>query len=358
MPVADFLNAANGGRDGGHGHAEIFDQGHQAVKGLDPAHGRHQTVPDFGQGGPFAAGSVVQLISRAPRRVHTAVYPALVRFHRGPVAVDLQQNLALDGFRGISTSSFSAMISMETRSRTSQVQMGMPEVSISSTASPAASRDGKSILAKSEYSGCGSIFSVASRITPKVPSAPVNMWVKSNPVDLLGAMVPVSMTDPSAMATVRPRTKSLVVPYLTARMPLALVDIMPPMVATGGATRIGWEKVSRRQSLVQDRADHARFHAHEPVFQIDFQDAVHFDHIQQNGPPKGDWAAPVTEVPAPRGTSGILYSARHLDDHDRLSSVGREHDHIRRTLMNGHVPGVGQAVHLTDGYVFRPDNIP
>jgi hypothetical protein len=70
---------------------------------------------------------------------------------------------------------------------------------------------------------------VPSVIIPKVPSAPMKSLVKSGPTEDFFARDRVVMTEPSAVTTVTFNTFSRIVPYLTALVPDAPVDIIPPV---------------------------------------------------------------------------------------------------------------------------------
>ena len=77
-------------------------------------------------------------------------------------------------------------------------------------------------------------FSRRRVTTPRVPSAPTINLVSSSPAEDCLAREPtepVSITWPSGRTTSRPNTQALVGPYLTARMPWALVEAIPPTVA-------------------------------------------------------------------------------------------------------------------------------
>ena len=69
---------------------------------------------------------------------------------------------------------------------------------------PASSIFLKRTCANATYSGTGRIFRVASVTIPSVPSAPQKRWVKSYPVENLGASDPVLITSPLAGVPVKP----------------------------------------------------------------------------------------------------------------------------------------------------------
>ena len=100
---------------------------------------------------------------------------------------------------GTSRPILSFITSMETPSRTSQVETGMPEEKISSTAAPASTMVGKESLAKARYWGLGRILKVTSVRTPRVPSVAAKRWARSYPAEDLRALVPVRTTRPSDM---------------------------------------------------------------------------------------------------------------------------------------------------------------
>ena len=81
------------------------------------------------------------------------------------------------------------------------------------------------------YSGLGIIFKVASHTTAKVPSEPMIRSFREKPLEFFTTLLPRVRTSPLGSTTFKARTASRVTPYLTARMPPALVEMLPPMVA-------------------------------------------------------------------------------------------------------------------------------
>ena len=80
-------------------------------------------------------------------------------------------------------------------------------------------------------SGIGESFKCTSVIIPKVPSEPPNKFVKLYPADVFLARVPVFIISPLAKITVNPITTVRIVPYLTAIVPDAEHDAIPPKAA-------------------------------------------------------------------------------------------------------------------------------
>lgn len=81
-------------------------------------------------------------------------------------------------------------------------------------------------------------LSLTDVIIPSVPSDPTNKFVRFIPADDLQArqcLPAVSMMSPFATTISRPSTFSFIVPYLTAFVPEADADDMPPSngLATG-----------------------------------------------------------------------------------------------------------------------------
>ena len=72
-------------------------------------------------------------------------------------------------------------------------------------------------------------FSVTSVMIPRVPSEPHIRRASWYPEESLMVLVPQRTISPSALTKVSPMTKSLVAPYLTARIPEALLATMPPI---------------------------------------------------------------------------------------------------------------------------------
>ena len=62
-------------------------------------------------------------------------------------------------------------------------------------------------------------------------------------------------------------------------------------------------------------------------------------------PPLAGNTAPVTLVPAPRATTGILWAAAILTMPTTSSVVLSKNNYIRNTLMNRHVPGKTDTVY-------------
>ena len=93
--------------------------------------------------------------------------------------------------------------------------------------------ESNAIAPTTSFSGKWASLRVTSVITPNVPSLPQNNLVKSYPVELFRARDLVLRTWPPGSTTVRLRTQSFIVPYLTALVPEAEVAIIPPMCAFG-----------------------------------------------------------------------------------------------------------------------------
>jgi len=78
--------------------------------------------------------------------------------------------------------------------------------------------------------GAGSSPTVISVITPRVPSDPTSNDVRSSPPTAFTVGGEVRITSPLASTTSSERTASRVTPYLTQRIPPALVATFPPSV--------------------------------------------------------------------------------------------------------------------------------
>ena len=69
------------------------------------------------------------------------------------------------------------------------------------------------------------ILIVAAVIRANVPSEPTKRLVKLYPAEVFFALVPVFIISPFAKTTVKPDTTVLIVPYLTAIVPDAEVEV-------------------------------------------------------------------------------------------------------------------------------------
>ena len=76
----------------------------------------------------------------------------------------------------------------------------------------------------------GKIFRVASVITPKVPSEPTKILVKSSPTTPFDVSTPTECDIPRPSINFNPRILSRGVPYFTALGPAELFAIFPPIV--------------------------------------------------------------------------------------------------------------------------------
>lgn len=88
---------------------------------------------------------------------------------------------------------------------------------------------------------------------PRVPSAPMNKFVRSGPAELFLALDRVVMTSPEGSTAVKDKKQPcLAVPYLTAFVPLHPVEIIPPMVAPGPGSKgkNRFESCFERKSLI------------------------------------------------------------------------------------------------------------
>ena len=69
-------------------------------------------------------------------------------------------------------------------------------------------------------------------IIPRVPSEPINKFVKLYPAEVFFVLAPVLMISPLGRTTVRPEITVLIVPYFTAIVPDADVAAIPPRAAS------------------------------------------------------------------------------------------------------------------------------
>ena len=81
-------------------------------------------------------------------------------------------------------------------------------------------------------SGIGDNLNWTSVIIPKVPSDPINKLVKLYPAEVFLVLAPVLIISPLGKTTVKPEITVLIVPYLTAIVPEAEVDAIPPSAAS------------------------------------------------------------------------------------------------------------------------------
>ena len=72
----------------------------------------------------------------------------------------------------------------------------------------------------------------AAVIIPRVPSEPINKFVKLYPADDFFALAPVFIISPFGKTTVKPEMIVLIVPYFTAIVPDADVAAIPPRAAS------------------------------------------------------------------------------------------------------------------------------
>ena len=80
-------------------------------------------------------------------------------------------------------------------------------------------------------SGIGDNLSWISVITPSVPSEPMNKFVKLYPAEVFFVLLPVFIISPFGRTTVNPVITVFIVPYLTAIVPEAEVEAIPPIAA-------------------------------------------------------------------------------------------------------------------------------
>ena len=92
----------------------------------------------------------------------------------------------------------------------------MPALKIADTASQANAAWGNDATKTNRYLGKGISFKVASVITAKVPSDPINKCVRLYPVEFFNTFAPVRIIFPSAITASRLNTYSRVTPYFTA----------------------------------------------------------------------------------------------------------------------------------------------
>ena len=85
--------------------------------------------------------------------------------------------------------------------------------------------------------GLGRSRRTAFVITPKVPSPPINNCLRSYPVLFFNTLFSDDKIVPSARTTSTLSTISRVIPYRITRLPPALVDKLPPIVALPRAPR-------------------------------------------------------------------------------------------------------------------------
>ena len=66
---------------------------------------------------------------------------------------------------------------------------------------------------------------------PRVPSDPINKFVKLYPAEVFFVLPPVVMISPFGKTTVKPEITDFMVPYFTAIVPDAEVAAIPPKAA-------------------------------------------------------------------------------------------------------------------------------
>ena len=159
--------------------------------------------------------------------------------------------------------------------------------------------------------GRGTSATVASVITPSVPSEPQNRPTISSPDTPLTVSWPVRSTRPSASTTVRDRTELRVTPYLTQRSPPALMAMLPPIVEMSmldgsGAYISPWGFAARSRSPLITPASTRATKSSGSMDRIRFIFAS--DRTRQPGVAV---APPDRPVPAPRVTTGTSWAWAH-----------------------------------------------
>ena len=146
---------------------------------------------------------------------------------------------------------------------------------------------------------------VASTITPSVPSEPVISAVRSYPVTPFTVRCPVRRSRPSASTTASPSTASRVTPYFAHSRPPAFVAMLPPMdemarLAGSGAN----QRPSGSECVVEVAVEHARLDDRELVGLRDLEDAVHPGDVEHDRAGARDGAAGEARARS-RGTTGV-----------------------------------------------------
>ena len=149
---------------------------------------------------------------------------------------------------------------------------------------------------------------VASTMTPSVPSEPVRRAVRSYPVTPFTVRWPVRSRRPSASTTARPSTASRVTPYFAQRRPPAFVAMLPPIVemarlaGSGANQRPRGASASLRSPLSTPGSTTASSSASE-TSRMRF-----IRETSSTIAPGLAIAPPARPVPAPRGTTGVCVS--------------------------------------------------
>ena len=152
-------------------------------------------------------------------------------------------------------------------------------------------------------SGIGDNLSWTSVIIPSVPSDPINKFVKLYPAEVFLALPPVLIISPFGNTTVNPVITDFIVPYLTAIVPDADVEAMPPKDAFAPGS-IGKKtpsslKYSLSSSLVtfactrQSKSDAFTL---KTLFIFSREIVI---------PSLFPTTCPSNEVPVPKGTTGV-----------------------------------------------------
>ena len=153
-------------------------------------------------------------------------------------------------------------------------------------------------------SGIGFNFNCISVITPKVPSEPINNPVKLYPAEVFLALPPVLIICPSGKTIVNPKTFVLIVPYLTAIVPEAEVEHMPPIDASAPGSmgkNTPWSFKLLFNWILVTAASTLQSKSSLFTSNILFK----FSRLREI-PSAFPTTCPSKEVPAPKGTIGIL----------------------------------------------------
>ena len=148
-------------------------------------------------------------------------------------------------------------------------------------------------------------MSVTSVMIPRVPSLPQRRRASWYPEASLIVLVPARTISPSALTNVRPRTKSLVAPYLTALIPEALVATIPPISAASAEPgEQGKKKPYLASSSLRALYTHPAWTSTQRSPTETLRTLFILD-MSMTMPPLIGTADPHSPVPAPRGTTGM-----------------------------------------------------
>ena len=152
-----------------------------------------------------------------------------------------------------------------------------------------------------------------ARVTSaSVPSDPITSWVRSYPLVDFTNLPPVVITSPVPRTASRPRTWWRVTPYLTARIPPALVDTLPPNEARLLAGEHRVDEAVGKQRGVQIGQRHPRLDHGHMVGHVDLDDPGHPFERHDHAVGRPGCTPRTARYPSPRAVRGMPWATADL----------------------------------------------